>query len=222
VEFSLLQSWQFDFILFCFFLIRVHPCASVVPKVFSVRVIAGKYRSRTLRSLKGQMLRPTSDRLRETLFNILGAAVSGATFVDLYAGTGAVGIEALSRGARHAIFVEQHAPAVALIRRNLESLGIGAEAEILGMNVARAIERLEARHVHAQFIFLDPPYAADAEYESALEALGESPLVSPEGRVIVEHLRKRELPERAGELELARVVEQGDATLSFYRLALAA
>jgi 16S rRNA (guanine966-N2)-methyltransferase len=187
-----------------------------------MRIIAGKYRSRTLRSLKGQRLRPTSDRLRETLFNILGPAVGGATFVDLYAGTGAVGIEALSRGARHAIFAEQHAPAVALIRRNLESLGIGAEAEVLGMNVARAIERLEARRVHAQFVFLDPPYAADDEYESALEALGESPLVAPEGRVIVEHLRKRELPERSGDLELARVVEQGDAALSFYRLALAA
>ncbi len=187
-----------------------------------MRIIAGKYRSRTLRSLKGQMLRPTSDRLRETLFNILGALVSGGTFVDLYAGTGAVGIEALSRGAHHAIFVEQHAPAAALIRRNLESLAIAAGAEILGVDVARAIERLEARQVHAQFIFLDPPYAADAEYENTLEALGESPLVAPGGRVIVEHLRKRELPERAGDLELARVVEQGDAALSFYRLALAA
>jgi 16S rRNA (guanine966-N2)-methyltransferase len=194
----------------------------VVPKVFSLRVIAGKYRSRTLRSLKGQMLRPTSDRLRETLFNILGAQVSGSTFVDLYAGTGAVGIEALSRGARHAIFVEQHAPAVVLIRRNLDSLEIGAEAEVIGADVARAIERLEARRVHAQFIFLDPPYAADGEYESTLETLGESSIVAPEARVIVEHLRKRELPERAGDLELARVVEQGDAGLSFYRLALAA
>ena len=187
-----------------------------------MRVIAGKYRSRTLRSLKGQMLRPTSDRLRETLFNILGPTVEGATFVDLYAGTGAVGIEALSRGARHAIFIEQHAPAVALIRRNLGSLGIGAEAEILGMTVPRAIERLEARRVHGQFIFLDPPYAADIEYENTLAALGESPLVAPDGRVIVEHLKKRELPGRAGELELTRVVEQGDAALSFYRLALAA
>jgi 16S rRNA (guanine(966)-N(2))-methyltransferase RsmD len=168
------------------------------------------------------MLRPTSDRLRETLFNIVGPTMSGATFVDLYSGTGAVGIEALSRGAHRVIFVEQHAPAVALIRRNLESLGIGAEAEILGMNVARAIERLEARHVHAQFIFLDPPYAADIEYENALESLGESPLVAPGGRVIVEHLKKRELAERAGDLELARVVEQGDAALSFYRLSLAA
>ena len=175
-----------------------------------------------MRSLKGQRLRPTSDRLRETLFNILGSTVGGSTFVDLYAGTGAVGIEALSRGARHAIFVEQHSPAVALIRRNLESLGIGAEAEILGMDTVRAIELLEARHVHAQFVFVDPPYAADIEYENALEALGESPLVAPGGRVLVEHSRKRELAERVGDLELARVVEQGDAALSIYRLALAA
>jgi 16S rRNA (guanine966-N2)-methyltransferase len=187
-----------------------------------MRVIAGKYRSRTLRSLKGRALRPTSDRLRETLFNILGPAVENSIFVDLYAGTGAVGIEALSRGARTAIFVEQHAPATVLIRRNLESLGLSGEAEILGVDVMRGLERLEARHVHAQFVFLDPPYAAAEGYQSVLEFLGESPLVSPTGRVIAEHSRKRALPERIGELELARVVEQGDAALSFYRLALAA
>jgi 16S rRNA (guanine966-N2)-methyltransferase len=187
-----------------------------------MRVIAGKYRSRMLRSLKGAKLRPTSDRLRETLFNILGPAVEAATFVDLYAGTGAVGIEALSRGARHVIFVEQHGPAAALIRTNVESLGIRAEAEVLHLDVARALERLESRRVHAHVIFLDPPYAANAEYESTLEALGESAIVAPEGRVIVEHLRKRELPERVGDLELVRTVEQGDAALSFYGLALAA
>jgi 16S rRNA (guanine(966)-N(2))-methyltransferase RsmD len=187
-----------------------------------VRVIAGKYRSRTLRSLKGQALRPTSDRLRETLFNVLGPTVSGSTFVDLYAGTGAVGIEAISRGASYAIFAEQHAPASALIRKNLESLGVIGAAEVLTMNVVRAIERLEARKIHAQFIFLDPPYADDEEYEGAFDALGESPLLAPDGRVIVEHLRKRVLPERMGDLELARVLEQGDAALSFYKLALVA
>src|SRR5260370_14554391 len=102
-----------------------------------MRVIAGKYRSRTLRSLRGQAMRPTSDRLRETLFNILGPAVEGSLFVDLYAGTGAVGIEALSRGARGPIFVEHHTPATALIRRNPESLGISVKAEIRGVDVLR-------------------------------------------------------------------------------------
>ena len=187
-----------------------------------MRVIAGKYRSRVLRSLKGHALRPTSDRLRETLFNILGAPVEGGTFVDLYAGTGAVGIEALSRGARRAVFVEEHAPAAILIRRNLDSLGIKSGAEILGVTVLRGLKRLEALHLHAQFIFLDPPYADTEEYERALAFLGESSLVASGGLVIAEHLGKRALPERVGKLELARVVEQGDAALSFYRLVLAA
>jgi len=184
-----------------------------------MRVIAGKYRSRTLRSLKGQALRPTSDRLRETLFNILGTAVDGATFVDLYAGTGAVGIEALSRGASEAIFVEQHAPAAILIRRNLDSLGIKSGAEILGVDVLRGLKRLEARRMHAEFVFLDPPYADTEEYENALEFLGGSSLMAIGGLVIAEHLKKHKLPERVGALGLARVVEQGDAALSFYRAA---
>ena len=183
-----------------------------------MRVIAGKYRSRSLRSLKGNALRPTSDRLRETLFNILGNAVSGAMFVDFYAGTGAVGIEALSRGARRAIFVEQHAASAALIRRNLDSLGIGGEAEILSLDVLRGLKRLEARHTQAEFIFLDPPYAADEEYQSVIEFLGQSSFVAPGGRVIAEHLRKRSLPVQAGKLERIRIVEQGDAALSFYRV----
>jgi 16S rRNA (guanine966-N2)-methyltransferase len=202
--------------------IRVYLCASVAPKGPLVRVIAGKYRSRTLRSLKGQALRPTSDRLRETLFNILGPTVEDSAFIDLFAGTGAVGIEALSRGARSAIFVEQHAPAAILIRRNLDSLGIKTEAEILGMKVLRGLERLVAREVHAQFIFLDPPYAQFHEYEDVLQFLGNSLLLAPGGRVIAEHLKKNSMPEQAGGLKIARVVEQGDTALSFYRLALAA
>ncbi len=202
------------------FFISVYLCSSVAPIDFSMRIIAGKYRSRVLRSLKGNALRPTSDRLRETLFNILGSSVLGAMFVDLYAGTGAVGIEALSRGAIGAIFVEQHTPAAALIRRNLDSLGIGGEAEILNVDVLRGLKRLELRHVHAEFIFLDPPYADDDEYESVIEYLGQSSLLASGGRVIAEHLRKRNLPEQSrANFERVRVVEQGDAALSFYRLA---
>ncbi len=187
-----------------------------------MRVIAGKFRSRTLRSLKSFALRPTSDRLRETLFNILSHSIQDAAFLDLYAGTGAVGIEALSRGARHAIFIEEHGPAAALIRRNLESLGISREAEILGVDVLKGLERLEERRGHADFIFLDPPYAKNEEYERTLDYLGESSLLAPGGRVIVEHLKKRLLPEIAGDLELVRKVVQGASAMSFYKLALAA
>jgi len=188
----------------------------------SVRVVAGKYRSRALKTLRGLHLRPTSDRLRETLFNILGSTVEGSIFVDVYAGTGAVGIEALSRGAREVIFVEMHAAAANLIRRNLESLGIGAEANLLVVDALRGLELLAARRVHAHFVFLDPPYAEKDEYERTLEFLDSSPLLTPGGHVIVEHPKRLLLPERLEELERARVVEQGDAALSFYRLALAA
>jgi 16S rRNA (guanine966-N2)-methyltransferase len=187
-----------------------------------MRIVAGKFRSRALKTLRGLRLRPTSDRLRETLFDILGPAVEGSIFVDVYAGTGAVGIEALSRGAREAIFIEKHAAAANLIRKNLRSLGIGAEADLLVTDALRGLELLAARHVHAHFVFLDPPYAEEDECERALDFLDRSPLVTPGGRVIVEHPKRRALPERLAELERERLVEQGDAALSFYRLAMAA
>ena len=186
-----------------------------------MRVIAGKYKSRALRSLKGQMLRPTSDRLRETLFNILGSALEGAAFVDLYAGTGAVGIEALSRGARQTIFVEQHAPAVVLIRRNLESLGINRGATVLAVDALRGLALLAARKKVAEpgfdCIFLDPPYAAAEDYARVLEYLGSADLLAPGAIVVAEHHRKFDLREEAGALRRFRVLRQGDAALSFYR-----
>jgi len=110
-----------------------------------MRIIAGKYRSRILKSLKGGALRPTSDRLRETLFNILGADVAGSRFLDVFAGTGAVGIEALSRGAAEAIFIEKHAFAAKLIRSNLESLGIARGCTVLTGEALTALEKLAMR-----------------------------------------------------------------------------
>jgi 16S rRNA (guanine966-N2)-methyltransferase len=199
-----------------------------------LRVIAGQYRSRRLQTLRGTALRPSSDRLRETLFNILGTAVEGAVFVDLFAGSGAVGIEALSRGARGAIFVENHAAGAALIARNLASLGIptaaqvtsgktfAGSAEILRMDAMDALERLGKGNAHIDFVYLDPPYANTRAYQEILEFLGESELLARGGSVIAEHRRKTDLPAIAGHLERARVVEQGDTALSFYRPAFAA
>ena len=111
----------------------------------AMRIIAGEYRSRVLKSLKGDALRPTSDRLRETLFNILGTDVAGARFLDVFAGTGAVGIEALSRGASEVIFLEKHAPAAKLIRRNLDALGITSGATIFTADALASLEKLAAR-----------------------------------------------------------------------------
>lgn len=182
-----------------------------------MRVIAGIYRSRPLATLRGAKLRPTSDRLRESLFNILGGAVRGSVFVDLFAGTGAVGIEALSRGARQVFFVESHRAAVSLIRRNLASLDITAEAEILPMDALRGLRALVRGGTRADCIFLDPPYAKSDVYLKVLEILDRAPLLAEDGCVIAEHNRRLALPERVGQLVRVRVVKQGDAALSFYR-----
>jgi len=186
-----------------------------------MRVIAGTYRSRILKSLKGLALRPTSDRLRETMFNVLAPNISGARFADLFAGTGANGIEALSRGAAEVVFIENHASAAALIRKNLDSLGIRAGFTVLHVDVVRGLEMLASKAKGAKsefdFIFLDPPYTAAADYERVLGFLGAADLLAPGGMVIAEHRRKFDLPEKAEALRRVRVLKQGDAALSFYR-----
>ena len=186
-----------------------------------MRVIAGTYRSRILKSLKGLALRPTSDRLRETLFNVLAPNISGARFADLFAGTGAIGIEALSRGAAEVVFIENHAPAAALIRKNLDSLGIRSGFTVLPVEVLCGLEMLASKAKGAKsgfdFIFLDPPYAAAADYERVLGLLGAADLLASCGMVIAEHRRKFDLPEKAEALRCFRVLKQGDAALSFYR-----
>jgi 16S rRNA (guanine966-N2)-methyltransferase len=187
-----------------------------------MRVIAGTYRSRILKSLKGLALRPTSDRLRETLFNILGPTVPGSLFLDLFAGTGAVGIEALSRGATEAVFIENHAPAAALIRRNLESLGIRSGAQVFPVDILRGLENLAAKRKPGDpsfdFVFLDPPYAAEEDYSRVLQFLGTATFLAPTATVIAEHRHTKQLPETIGHLRRTRVLKQGDAALTFFRI----
>ncbi len=185
-----------------------------------MRVIAGKYRSRILKSLKDLALRPTSDRLRETLFNVLGDRVSGSRFVDAFAGTGAVGIEALSRGAVDVVFIENHAPAVALIRRNLESLGVETGVRVVSADAVRGLEKLAVQHKSTDepvgFVFLDPPYAKAEQYARVLGFLGSTRFLAPGSLVIAEHRRTLELPQHFGTLLQTRVLRQGDAALSFF------
>jgi 16S rRNA (guanine(966)-N(2))-methyltransferase RsmD len=189
-----------------------------------MRIIAGKYRSRILKSLNGLALRPTSDRLRETLFNVLGPAVAGSRFLDIFAGTGAVGIEALSRSAADVTFIENHAPAAKLIRQNLDSLKITAGYTILAADALTALQKLAARHTPStrpfDFIFVDPPYAAHADYTRTLDFLATANFLAPAAVVIFEHHHKFQLPEHAGPLTRFRLLKQGDASLSFYRSSL--
>jgi 16S rRNA (guanine966-N2)-methyltransferase len=185
-----------------------------------MRVIAGEYRSRPLRSLRGLDLRPTADRLRETLFDILTAgnpaALEGTVWLDLYAGTGAVGIEALSRGAGMVHFVESSSEADALIRKNLQSLGIETGFQVLKQDSIRALLGLDPS-IAADFVFLDPPYRMEKAYGQTLEALSKSNVLKPETLVIAEHQKKFDPGEEFGSLRRYRKLVQGDAALSFYR-----
>ena len=186
-----------------------------------MRVIAGQFRSRQLQSMPGLDLRPTSDRLRETLFDVLSAArdLSGSVWLDLFAGTGAVGIEALSRGARQVYFVESAKKHARLLRENLASLGIDTGYEVQEREVSKALPLLESTGVVCDFCFLDPPYQRRGAYEQTLGYLSQSRLLQPSSITIAEHERKFDPGDRFGALLRYRRLDQGDASLSFYRLA---
>jgi 16S rRNA (guanine966-N2)-methyltransferase len=186
-----------------------------------MRIIAGQFRSRPLRSLRGMDIRPTSDRLRETLFNVLcagnPAALAGTTWLDLYAGTGAVGMEALSRGAGSVYFVDSSKAATALIAHNLRSLGIAGRAHIVKREVGKALRQWDAAGTVADFVFLDPPYRLREEYARTLETLTGSRLLRESSVVIAEHEKRFDPGEELADLRRYRKLEQGDAGLSFYR-----
>ena len=179
-----------------------------------MRIIAGTYRRRLLESVPGLEVRPTPDRLREALFNILAPRIHGAVFVDAYAGTGAVGIEALSRGARRAIFIERDRVALHVIRQNLLSLHIGTEALVLRGSAARLV-----KEQRADIVFADPPYERKNEYGAMLEA------VTAENcrLLILQHESRFDPGEgHGGALRRTRVVKHGSNALSFYEPAWAA
>src|SRR5262249_6185290 len=145
--------------------------------------------------------RPTSDMLRETLFNILGPGVSGARFLDLFAGTGAIGIEALSRGASDIVWVENQRGAVQLIRENLALLEISQSARLLPLDALSAIARLESERGRPfDFVFLDPPYANQRDYHSVLCSLEKSSLLADSSVLIAEHRKTFALPAALGRL----------------------
>src|SRR6478672_10945253 len=183
-----------------------------------MRIIAGTYRSRPLTAPRGAKTRPTSDRLRETLFNILAPRIAGARFLDGYAGTGAVGIEALSRGATAVTFVESDKRAETLIAENLAHCGVDNGYAIIRATVARAIDQLDAAafgpYELFDIVWLDPPY--DEQPDATVAAAGM--LVAPGGLLVLEHARRRPAPEAAGRLVRVRQVTSGDSTLSFYEL----
>jgi 16S rRNA (guanine966-N2)-methyltransferase len=183
-----------------------------------MRVIAGTLRSRPIQSMRGMDVRPTSDRLRETLFNVVAASVLDSVWLDVFAGTGAVGIEAISRGARMVYFVESSKQAAELIRRNLQSLGISDGYELQERDAIQALRLLDSQAVECDVCFLDPPYRMKNAYEQTLGFLSQSRLLKPASIVIAEHDKHFDPGAKFGALERYRELKQGDGVLSFYKL----
>ncbi len=181
-----------------------------------MRVIAGSHRGRRLRGPRGTSLRPTSDKVREALFSILGTRVTGGRFLDLYAGSGAVGIEALSRGADAVTFVESHPSTVALLRKNLETCQLMERAHVWVGRTGTFLERHDAWKGPYQVVFADPPYAATEELD-VLSGLGQPGLLTQEAVIVIEQASTTDLPERMGPATLTRRYEYGDTMLGLYQ-----
>ena len=172
-------------------------------------------RGRRLRAPDGLATRPTSDRVREALFNIIAPRVPGARFLDVCAGSGAVGLEAISRGADKAVFVEQSRRALEQLESNIENCGVADMTRIIAKDALAALRALATREEQFDIIFVDPPYDAHL-YKPILRLLGMSSLVAPEGLVVVERRSRHDLPPEAGALRHYRDVRYGDSTLAFY------
>jgi 16S rRNA (guanine(966)-N(2))-methyltransferase RsmD len=177
-----------------------------------LRVIAGAHKGRRLKTPTWDGLRPTSDRLRETLFNVVSPRIEGARVLDGYAGTGALGIEAISRGAVSVTFVDEDRRAQALVDENLARCGIENGYAIIRASVAHGIETLQAAGQVFDLVLLDPPYDLDpARALSGVEAI-----MAPDALLVLEHGRRQPVPAEAGRLRLGRDLKSGDSALAFY------
>lgn len=177
-----------------------------------MRVIAGSARGVRLVAPEGLETRPTSDRVREALFNILGPRLQGAHFLDLFAGTGANGVEALSRGATRAVFVENNRAACACILQNLEKTKLGDGGTLFRTALPEALARVPGNF---DLVFVDPPYRYP-DYQDILKALQDYERLAPQAVVVVEHEAKVQLPEMVGTLQRTREARYGQTTLAFY------
>jgi 16S rRNA (guanine966-N2)-methyltransferase len=186
-----------------------------------MRVIAGKYKGHNLRTVAGLTVRPTSDRLRETIFNILNPNIVNTQFLDICAGSGAIGIEALSRGAAGVTFIESHRLAIQTIIANLAHCKIVTGAEILRLDAATALKQLAQRGAQFELVYLDPPYQSPI-YLPTLMLLSKLSLLSSTARVLVEHHRNSPLPPIIEHLHCYRQINQGETTITCYHQILPA
>lgn len=182
-----------------------------------MRVISGIYKGRRLKAVEGMQVRPTSDRLRETLFNVLSSSIQGARFVDICAGTGAVGIEAMSRGAGHVTFIEANRKAAQVLAENLEHCGINENIKVINRDAVATLKYFAHHLMQFDYFYLDPPYDSEV-YSQVMWTLAKSKLIAEEGLVIVEHRKKQELLPNYDFLRPYRQIVQGDSCLTFFSM----
>lgn len=180
------------------------------------RILAGEGRGRRLKAPRGQDTRPTGARVRQSLFDVLAPLVPGARVLDAFAGSGGVGLEALSRGAARVVLVDRSGPAVEAVRENLRALAPGGQAEVFRQDALVAIRALGAAGESFDLVYLDPPYDSGL-YEPALDLLDRTGVLAEDGLAVAEHFHKRALPERIGRLVRIRSLRIGDHRLTFYR-----
>ncbi|MCL6473276.1 MAG: 16S rRNA (guanine(966)-N(2))-methyltransferase RsmD [Firmicutes bacterium] len=184
--------------------------------MLELRVIAGVAKGRKLYAPKGADIRPTSDRVKEAIFNIIGREINNKNVLDLFAGTGSLGIEALSRGAEHAYFIDSKTQAIDLIKKNLDITGLDGKATVIKSDVYKAIERLAKNELRFDLIFLDPPYRISVSFLDAILNMLASDILKKDGLLVLEHAAKTE-PRSVEGLELESTRIYGDTAVTFYR-----
>ena len=178
-----------------------------------MRITGGTSKGRNLKVPAGSKVRPTSDKVKQALFNILGEKVNKSSFLDLFAGAGGIGIEALSRGAERVVFVDDARDSLHVIKKNLELIGFSKRTEIVGAKAEKYLKKVSEQF---DIVFLDPPYTL--EQEPVLNLIAESGILNPGAIVIAEHFKKQPSPKQAGELILSREAVYGDTVLAFYKI----
>lgn len=181
-----------------------------------MRVISGTRKGRTLKAVPGQSTRPTTDKVKESIFNMIGPYFDGGWALDLFAGSGGLGIEALSRGFDHCIFVDRDMKAIQTIKGNLNQLELSDQSEVFRNEAKRALAAVVKREEFFQAIFLDPPYK-DQQLKALLDMIDEHALLTDGGVIVCEHDKDVTLPEEAGQLYISRQELYGLTGITIYR-----
>jgi 16S rRNA (guanine966-N2)-methyltransferase len=180
-----------------------------------MRIIAGREKGKRLKTVPGRYVRPTTDRVKESVFQVIGPYLEGGWVLDLFAGSGSLGLEALSRGADRAIFVDQHGASIRIVRENLRITGFEAQANVYRRDARAALRALAKRRFRFHYIFLDPPYR-DLILLAVLRQIGKEGLLAPAGTVVVERAVDTLLPAAIGSLRRVRTLEFGDIAVDLY------